>query len=295
MSRPPVDVVVPFRGSLTEREALVARLTRLPHRPDDTITLVENTPGRGGPDDATGDAAGGPVRIHRAPGRHTPGYARNRGAAGGHAEWIVFLDADTDPQPDLLDRYFDPPPAPDTGLLAGGVLDAPVPADGPPPARYAYLQAATSQRQTFRLGVWAFAQTANLACRRAAFAAVGGFRDDVRAGEDADLGYRLRHAGWSVERREAARVVHRNRPTVRGFVVQKALHGAGAAWLETRYPGSFPARRRPGLVWWAARHAVAGLLAAARHRDRDAALRAIFDPLEQLAYEFGRSLPNRRR
>src|SRR5205085_6077877 len=103
--------------------------------------------------------------------------------------------------------------------------------------------------ETFRFGDWGFPQSANLACRRAAFEAVGGFRVDIRAAEDADLTYRLRAAGWEVERREGATAVHRNRQTVRAFVAQKAVHGAGAAWLAHHYPGVFPARRRPGLVW----------------------------------------------
>ncbi len=45
MSRPPVDVVVPFRGDRDDLEQLKSRLTRLRRRPDDTITIVDNTPG----------------------------------------------------------------------------------------------------------------------------------------------------------------------------------------------------------------------------------------------------------
>ena len=51
----------------------------------------------------------------------TPAYARNRGAAEGDGEWLVFIDADADPAPDLLDRYFDPAPGERTGLIGGGV------------------------------------------------------------------------------------------------------------------------------------------------------------------------------
>jgi hypothetical protein len=39
---------------------------------------------------------------------------------------------------------------------------------------------------------------------------------------------------------------------------------------------------------------VGGLLAAAGRRDRDAAILALFRPLEALAWEFGRLLPNER-
>ena len=281
--------MVPFKGDRTSLERLTHALGSLRRRPGDTITIVENTPGQ--PADSTARES---IRIVVANQRATPGFARNAGAALGNAEWLVFLDADTQPEEDLLDRYFDPPPAATTGLLAGGVLDEPVAPGASAAARYAYLKDSMSQGQTFRLQQWGFAQFANAACRRRALEDVGGFRDDIRAGEDADLTYRLRQGGWEIERRELARVTHRNRQTVRAFIAQKAIHGAGAAWLDQAYPGSLPPRRRPGLIWWGIRHAAAGLARAALQRDRDAALQAVFDPLEQLSYEFGRSLPNRR-
>jgi GT2 family glycosyltransferase len=286
MTRPPVDVVVPFRGTPAELEALRARLARLELGRGDSVLVVDNTPRRDTP------AAEGAVPVVHAGGVATPGFARNRGAARGSAEWLVFVDADVEPSPDLLERYFDPPPAERTALLAGGIVDEAVPADGPATARFAYLRATMGQEDMLR--DWGFPKTANAACRRAAFESVGGFREDIRAAEDADLTYRLRAAGWEVERREAATGIHLSRRTLRGFVVQKLLWGAGAAWLARMYPGTFPARGRAGLVWWGARTAAKGLLSAARSRDRDEAIIALLDPLEHLAYEFGRSLPNER-
>jgi hypothetical protein len=47
-------------------------------------------------------------------------------------------------------------------------------------------------------------------------------------------------------------------------------------------------------VRWALRATVGGLLTAARRRDRDAAILAVFRPLEALAWQFGRLLPNER-
>ncbi len=289
MSRPGVDLVVPFRGSLAELEELCERVALVQLQPGDSAVIVDNTPERGRRDRADGRVA----VVHTAD-VTTPGYARNRGAERGAAEWIVFFDADTLPPPDLLDRYFDPPPGDRTALLAGGVIDEPVPADARAAARYAYVRELMSQENTQRFGEWSFPQMANAACRRAAFEAVGGFREDIRAAEDADLSYRIRSAGWEVERREDASVVHQNRATVRQFVTQKLLHGAGAAWLARNYPGAFPARRRPGLVWWGVRTAAKGVVSAARSRDRDAALFALFEPLEHVTFEFGRSLPNER-
>ncbi len=287
MTRPSVDVVVPFHGNERSLETVRARLAALELRAGDTVVVVDNTPGRAPGADRS-------VPVIGAPDRQTPGFARNRGAAAGGAEWILFLDADVVPPPDLIDRFFDRRPDDRTGVLGGGVSDEEVPPGAPAAARYAYLRALMSQDDTFRLGERGFPKTANAAFRREAFEAVGGFREEIRSAEDADITYRLREAGWEVERREEARVIHVSRQAARALVAQKLRHGAGAAWLDRRYPGVYPARRRPGLVWWAVRHMTKGLLAAARSRDRDKAVWAVFEPVEQLAVEFGRSLPNER-
>lgn len=273
-----MDVIVPFRGSSEALERLRKRLAALSLRRGDSVIVVDNTPGRG---DADAEIP-------------TPAFARNRGAARGTAEWLVFFDADTQPPPDLLDRYFDPPPGERTGLIGGGVIDEPAPPDAPAVARYAHLRRGMSQQDTFDFGEWGYPKTANVACRRVAFEEVGGFREGIRAAEDADLTYRLRGAGWEVERREDAAVVHASRKTVRGFLAQQALWGAGGAWLDRAYPGSVPLVGNPGLLNWAARAGAGGLLTAARRRDRDAAILAIFRPLEALAWQFGRLLPNER-
>ncbi len=284
--RPGVDVVVPFRGSPERMEELRTRLAVLALGPQDTLTIADNTPGRG--TRADGD-------VVRASGLATPAYARNHGAERGRAAWLVFLDSDVTPSADLLDSYFDPPPSERTGLLAGGVRDARPRPGGGPVARYAHLSRAMSQDNTLEYGPrWGFAKTANAGVRREAFEAVGGFREQLRAGEDADLTYRLRAAGWELERREDAVVVHANRGTAVALARQWLGFGSAGAWLDDHYPGSFPARRLPGLAWWGARFAARGLVAAARRRDRDAAYRAVFEPLEQLSYEVGRSIPNER-
>jgi GT2 family glycosyltransferase len=285
-----VDVVVPFAGSVTELDAVCERLATLRVRSGDSLLVVDNSP-RAKSLDGAGRSG---VTVLRAAERPTPGFARNRGAARGSAEWLVFIDADSRPASDLLDRYFDPAPGPRTALLGGGVADEQVPADAPAVARYTYLRGVMSQERTFGFGEWGYPKSANIACRRTAFEAIGGFREDIRAAEDADLTYRLRAAGWGVERREAAAVVHFNRGTLTELIRQQALWGAGGAWLERTYPGSVPLAGGSGLLRWALRETARGFLAI-RPRDRDALIYALLRPVEALAWELGRLLPNQRR
>lgn len=284
--RPPVDVVVPFRGSQAELEALRRTLRRLELSEGDSVMIVDNTPGHACVD--------GPVPVLSAPGHPTAGYARNRGTERGGADWILFLDSDVVPRPDLLGRYFDPPPGESTALVGGGVVDEAVARDAPAAARYAHLSRLMSQDHTFGWGDWSFPQTANALCRRQAFEEVGGFREDIRAAEDADLAYRLKAAGWELERRETASVMHLSRASVRRLVRQQVAHGAGGAWLDRRYPGSVPKKRWPGLLWWGVRSATTGVVKAAWTRNRDWAIQGLLAPLKDISYELGRRLSNER-
>ena len=103
---------------------------------------------------------------------------------------------------------------------------------------------------------------------------------------------RLVEAGWEIEQRTGAAVVHRNRATVAGMLGQRFRHGAGAGWLEREHPGALPARRWPGLALWSARRAVAGFVALARG-DRDSAISGLLDGPAVWAFELGRLVPNR--
>ena len=160
-------------------------------------------------------------------------------------EWLLFLDADTEPAGDLLDRYFDACAGSDGRVLAGAIVDR----AGEGGSRFAAAVAARapmSQAATLHRPGTPYAQTANCAVRRSAFDAIGGFDESARWGEDADLCFRLAEAGWASRngRRRSPFIARaRRRPR---WLAQFAGHGAGAAWLDSRYPGSFPAGRRPG-------------------------------------------------
>lgn len=274
MPRPAVDVVMPFAGSAPAFDAARARLARLRLAEGDTAIIADNRPG--------GDAGGRPGSY----------FARNRGAERGRNPWIVFLDADVEPPPDLLDRYFAEEPAERTAVLVGAVADEPVSQGAPLAPRWAAHVGLMSQRRTLDRGQWAYAQTANCAVRREAFEGVGGFVEDVRSGGDADLCFRIRAAGWDIEERPHAEVTHSSRRSARSQLRQRVRVGSGAAWLEARYPGFAAPRPLWRVVAGTARE-LARSAAEARHAGREEAKLRAFSALAGLAFYIGWRVPNR--
>jgi GT2 family glycosyltransferase len=289
VTRPAVDVVIPFAGGAGELEDLLQRLAGTPLRTHDSVVVVDNrsngTPIRTPPD--------GSVRVLRAGDVRSSYHARNRGAAAGRAPWLLFLDADVEWSAALLDRYFEPEPDERTGVLGGAIEDAPLPLARRATFAERYAVAKRSMRESNTLDRSPpYAQTANCLVRRVAFDEVGGFADDVRSGGDADLCFRLQSVGWRIERRAAASVIHRNRPALVALLIQKARHGSGAAWLEQRYPGTFPRQR----LRWLAATSVRAPLAARRGEPQPlGVVEAIVEVLVQWAFELGRLAPNRAR
>jgi glycosyltransferase involved in cell wall biosynthesis len=281
MPRPRVDVVVPFAGTDEELRRLRGRLERLRLGPQDTLTIVDNR---------ADDGVDGPDGVLRAPELRSSYHARNRGAAAGDAPWIVFVDADLEVSPDLVDRYFDAPPAPATAVLIGEIETTL--AQPSAVARYGWLSRHLDTASALKPS-WEYAQTANAAVRRDAFDAVGGFVGHVRSGGDADLAFRLRARGHGIERRPRAVVRHPPRATLPALIRQFARYGSGSQWLHERYPRFAPPKPLPRLLVRVAKGAPAALLAALGG-DRDRALVAALDPVVQLTSEVGRFLPNQR-
>jgi GT2 family glycosyltransferase len=287
--RPSVDVVVPFRGPAPALSRLIDRMGRLHLAGDDTLTLVDNTPDGAVPQ-VLGASA---VRVVAAPGRQSSYHARNRGAAAGVGEWLLFLDADVDPPQDLIDRYFADAPDERTAVLVGAVADLAPSGSGRESiaGRYARLRRLIDQQNTLGM-TRPYGKTANCAIRRSMFEQVGGFTDGIRSGGDADLCFRLARAGGGIQPCPAAVVDHRSRRALIDLLGQRARHGSGAEWLEQRYPGFIGPRRRwlslvKGMVLGAG-----GALVCMARWDSDGAVVRLVDPLSEAAFEIGRRIPN---
>ncbi len=276
-------MVVPFVGSVSQLDFLRARLAALRLRDGDELIIADNRPGA-----RPCDPGSGP-RVIAAAGVSAAGFARNRGAGAASGEWLVFLDADVDPAPELLDRYFEPAPAEGTGILAGAIVDR---SGGPGlVARHSASRGQMSHRVTLHRRGSPYVQSGNCAVRRAAFDDVGGFDERARSGEDADLCFRLARRGWGLEERAAAAVEHPTCATLGALLRQLARHGSGAAWLNRRYPGEFPPPRPRELAGRLLRVALATAGGLARRRPQLAAA-ALLELVTMSAFDVGRLLPN---
>jgi GT2 family glycosyltransferase len=241
VTRPAVSVVMPFAGSPAAARIALDVLEGLAVGSDDELILVDNR----GTVPPTSDES---VHVVNATSEHSPAYARNAGADRASRDWILFLDADCQAPPDLLDRYFDTAIAPGVGALAGAV--GPVPGSSGLAAGYGAAKSFLNQDSHLSHPFMPRAVAANLLVRRAAFEQLGGFFEGVRAAEDTDFSWRLQHAGWDLQGCPQAAVTHRYRTTVRALRRQWRGYAAGRAWLGRRYEGFAP---QPALARAAAR------------------------------------------
>jgi len=282
-ARPAVTIVVPFVGSAPELAALARRFASVRRTAADELVVLDNSPTAAGEADTPG------VRVLHDAALASPGYARNAGAGESGGDWLVFCDDDTEPEPDLLERYFDPPPAERTAILAGAVVDAP--RGETLAARLARETETMSQRQTLSNPYRPFAITANCAFRADVFRAVGGFDSTIFLGEDADLCWRIQAAGYAIEERPRAVVRHYSRVTMAALWRQRMRHGAGADWLRRRYPGAMPRWGLAALVRDSALRLWSGARAAAKGERGRLALEAA-TVSGWWAFELGRRTSN---
>ena len=287
--RDPVDVIIPFAGSREAFTEILAHLRSLELEPQDSLTLVDNN--RSGVSDSVSCAPS--WRVVGAHERQSSYYARNRGVAGRGGTWLLFLDADVLPTPDLIDRYLSVRPDSRTGFLVGAVRDARSLGGRHESvaSRYSRLRRLIDQANTLQMRQ-PYAKTANCMVRRDVFEDVGGFADDVRSGGDADLCFRLRRAGWDLELRPDAVVEHRSRRRVVDLLAQRSRHGSGAEWLERRYAGFVGPRRSVLRVGRSMLGGSVRSVVSYCRGDVDRAILELLDPLSNAAFEIGRRIPN---
>ena len=210
----PFEVVVADNGSTDGTRAVVER-----HAPD--------VPG---------------LRLVDASRRRGPAAARNVGVAAAAGDLFAFCDADDVVGPGWLAAMA--AAAAQHHFVAGSIDLSTLAAPG--------SGAATSPLWAPTVGSFAwlrYALGANMAVSRTAFRDVGGFAEDLLAGEDVDLSWRLQLAGYPLHHEPAAVVAKRPRPTGRGTALQHLDYGVHDVLLYKRLRQSgMPRRPAPAQV-----------------------------------------------
>lgn len=231
-ARPRVSVIVcTHNGGATLRGCLES-LGRL-HYPDLEILLID--------DGSTQDIAAiardfALVRRHRQ--KHAGlSAARNLGARLATGDILAYTDDDCLAEPDWLDRLveaFDDP----QWVAAGGPNIPP-----PPRNRTEAVVAAAPGAPVHVLLDDIEAEHlpgCNLAIRKDALQAIGGFRTHyVAAGDDVDVCWRLREAGGRLRYVPGAMVWHHRRYQARAYLRQQAGYGRAEALLMKDHPQRF--------------------------------------------------------
>lgn len=226
-----ISVIVPARDAEGELRRTLAAL------PGVEVVVVAN-----GCSDGTASvarAAGAKVveleRANRA-------AARNRGAEAASGERLLFTDAGVTPDPGWVDAMGS---CLDTSALAGGPVT--VTAQDPPSAAERFdLAWRFKQEHSVRVGGWTAG--ANLGITRSALELVGGFAEELRAGDDVDLCLRARAAGLEIGWCGRAVVSHPASRSIREVLRRGFRQGRSATVLHRRHAGRIGHRywRHPG-------------------------------------------------
>ena len=210
-----------------------------------------------------------------------PAAARNRGAAAARGGLLAFTDDDCRPEPGWLAALLAASEGAPDALLGGRTTNG-----------EAGLFSAASQDL---IGYLAdedgqYFASNNIACRREAFAALGGFADGfpLAGGEDRDLGLRWGHSGRPLLPVPDAVVSHHHALTARGFWRQHANYGRGARHM--RALGQAGGGHAFAALGWYAR-----LVSwPVRTRQPRGLQRSALLGLAQIATAWGFATPNRR-
>ena len=234
-------IVCTYNGSATLRECLEG-IQELDY-PDYEAIVVDD-----GSTDATAAIAEEyDVRLIRTENRGLSA-ARNSGLEAATGEIVAYIDDDARPDRHWL-RYIAAALAGTSHAGVGGPNVAP-PAQGlvsecvgatPGGPIHVLL----SDREAEHI------PGCNMAFRRSALEEIGGFDPQFHvAGDDVDICWRLRDAGWTLGFSPGAMVWHRRRSSIRAFLRQQRQYGRAEALLERKWPERY---NMAGHVAWAGR------------------------------------------
>jgi mycofactocin glycosyltransferase len=240
-------IVIPARDRLLELDRCLAAATPTAGR----VIVVDD--GSSDPERLASVVASHGAELIRRSAPGGPAAARNLGVSACTTELVAFLDSDCVPETDWLTQL--------TGHFEDPLVAAVAPRVRPRDRRADAGASATTldrylaARSPLDMGVAAapvdrrgrvrYLPAAALIVRRAALGSggsggAGGFDEALRYGEDVDLVWRLRAAGWRVRYDPAVTVRHDEPRRITAALKRRFHYGSAAAALSHRHPGAVP-------------------------------------------------------
>lgn len=223
-----MSVVVPvYNGQASLRECLDS-LLRLRYPSDRLELLVVDN---GSTDDTPAILEGlrHRIRVLREA-KRGPSAARNCGIRAARGEYIALTDADCVVDPDWLAELVRPLASPDVGVSGGRILSV-----RPCNRIERFGERIHDHRRALEEFEPPYAISMNWASRRSVLLDVGLFDESLLRGEDVDLAWRIRAAGFRLVYRDAALVYHRNERTLRGLLAEGYAHGYHAVAVNRKH------------------------------------------------------------
>jgi len=240
MNREPVvSVVIPvLNGAATIGDTLSGLMHQAAAPFAAEILVVDN----GSTDDTRAVVEKFPVALLTETARG-PAAARNRGLQAARGAIVAHLDADTLPTRRWLAEIAAPFGDPCVTQVAGRMLSyrASTPAE-----RYYSRCFLDREENNARAEGFPFAASGNMAVRRAAAVAVGGWDEAFRVGQDVDLSYRLlRRFNTPIRYQPTAVAFVRTSRTLGELKARAFKYGQGRArlWLQYREAAAWGPRR----------------------------------------------------
>ncbi len=229
---PKISVVVCAYNEAATIDECLTSIENLSY-PDYEIILVND-----GSRDATGDIARrhASVEVIDIPNGGLSA-ARNVGLEHAAGEIVAYTDGDVRVDPDWLMHLVRPFLTSDVVGAGGPNL---VPADDPPMAQCIARAPGSPTQVMLDDRTAEHVPGCNMAFRRDALLAVGGFNPIyLRAGDDVDICWRLQARGWKIGFAPSALVWHRHRASLRAYWRQQVGYGEGESWLKPHHPDQF--------------------------------------------------------
>jgi GT2 family glycosyltransferase len=179
-----------------------------------------------------------PVRLIRTPNKGL-GSARNTGMNAARGEIIAYIDDDAYPDPDWLNYLSYAFTHSNHSAIGGPNL---VPDEDGDLAACVGCSPGGPVHVLITDEIAEHIPGCNLAIRRHALLAIGGFDRRYRAaGDDVDVCWRLQKAGWTIGYHPAALVWHHRRNSFRAYWKQQKGYGKAEAILEKKWPQRYNA------------------------------------------------------